>query len=240
MDTSTVELELFGMSFGLNVLLSLIATVAIVSLLGWWMTRKLSVTEPSKAQLFGEYLVDFVGNIVRDQIGHDTKNLYIGLSLALFLFIFVANMLGLPFLVEHHHISYWKSPTAELAVTLGMAVLMNIVSHILGMRAKGVGKYWVETYLKPSPVLLPVKVAEELINMLTLAMRLFGNIFAGEILLVLIAQLGNSFGVATWLVGIPLQIIWQGFSLFIGAIQAYVFVTLSMVYLSEKVTHEEE
>ncbi len=239
MGSSTVTLELFGLPIGLNVLLSLIATVLIISLLVFWMTRSLSVTDPPKSQLALESLVDFVGGIVRDQIGSSTRPIYIGLSLALFLFILVANLLGLPILVEHHEISYWKSPTAELAVTLAMALLMNVISHILGMRAKGVGHYWVDTYLKPSPFLLPVKVAEELINMLTLAMRLFGNIFAGEILLNLIAQLGNSFGVTTWLVGIPLQIVWQGFSVFIGAIQAYVFVTLSMVYLAEKVEIEE-
>ena len=111
-------------------------------------------------------------------------------------------------------------------------MMMNIISHIYGMQAKGAGRYWKETYLVPT---MPIKIIEELINLLTLAMRLFGNIFAGEILLALVASMGNSFGVATWLVGIPIQMVWQGFSIFIGAIQAYVFVTLSMVYLSEKV-----
>ena len=236
MGSSSITLELLGIPIALNVLISLIATVIVVSLLVWWMTRKLSVTDPPKAQLAFEYLVDFVGNIVRDQLGASTKRKYISLSLALFLFILVANILGLPFLIEHNHISYFKSPTAELAGTLALAILMNIISHIFGMQAKGIGGYWKETYLG---VTMPIKIIEELINLLTLAMRLFGNIFAGEILLALIASMGNSFGVATWIVGIPIQMVWQGFSIFIGAIQAYVFVTLSMVYLAEKVEIEE-
>ncbi|MBG9989194.1 F0F1 ATP synthase subunit A [Aerococcaceae bacterium DSM 111176] len=236
MGSSSITLELLGIPIALNVLISLIATVIVVSLLVWWMTRRLSVTDPPKSQLAFEYLVDFVGNIVRDQLGAATKSKYIGLSLALFLFILVANLLGLPFLIEHDHISYFKSPTAELAGTLALAVMMNIISHIFGMQAKGVGRYWKETYLVPT---MPIKIIEELINLLTLAMRLFGNIFAGEILLALVASMGNSFGVATWVVGIPIQMVWQGFSIFIGAIQAYVFVTLSMVYLAEKVEIEE-
>lgn len=94
------------------------------------------------------------------------------------------------------------------------------------------------SYIRPVPVLMPIKLLEEFTNALTLALRLYGNVYAGEILLALIASLANAAGPLTWVVGIPLQMVWQGFSIFIGSIQAFVFTTLTMVYLSHKIEAE--
>jgi F0F1-type ATP synthase, subunit a len=69
-------------------------------------------------------------------------------------------------------------------------------------------------------------------------LRLYGNIFAGEVLLALIGTVAKSFGLVSFVVAIPVEMIWQGFSVFIGAIQAYVFTTLSMVYISRKMEKE--
>ena len=79
---------------------------------------------------------------------------------------------------------------------------------------------------------------EQFTNFITLALRLYGNIYAGEVLLKLIFQLAQSHGLLTFIPAIPLELIWQGFSVFIGSIQAYVFVTLTMVYISQKVEKE--
>lgn len=94
------------------------------------------------------------------------------------------------------------------------------------------------SYIRPVAPLMPIKLLEEFTNTLTLALRLYGNIYAGEILLGLIASLANSGGMVTWIVGIPLQVVWQGFSIFIGSIQAFVFTTLTMVYMAHKIGHE--
>lgn len=88
------------------------------------------------------------------------------------------------------------------------------------------------------PALLPISIFEQFTNFITLALRLYGNIYAGEVLLKLIYNMANSKGVLTYIPAIPLEIIWQGFSVFIGSIQAYVFVTLTMVYISQKVEKE--
>ena len=233
----TKIISLFGLDVSVNILLSLLTTVILVFAICVWMTRQLSVDKPSKSQVLLEVFVDFIKGIIRDTMEGSYSDHYVYICMALFLFLIVANFLGLPLIVHVHEFSYWKSPTADGMVAFTLAVIMNIISHILGMRDQGIGAYWVNTYFKPSPALLPIKVGEELINLFTLALRLFGNIYAGEVLLNLISQLGNHFGVATWLVGIPLQAIWQAFSMFIGAIQAYIFVTLSLVYLSHKVKH---
>ena len=236
----TKIISILGIDFSLNIVLSLITTVVLVLLLCLWMTKTLSVDKPSKPQVMLEWLIEFIKGIIRDTLDGGYSDVYVVISLALFLFLIIANFLGLPFIVHVHEFSYWKSPTADAVVAFSLAVIMNIISHILGMKSQGIGKYWVNTYFKPNLLALPVKVIEEVINLFTLALRLFGNIFAGEVLLNLISTLGNKFGIATWFVGIPLQMIWQGFSIFIGAIQAYIFVTLSLVYLSHKLEHKHE
>ena len=85
--------------------------------------------------------------------------------------------------------------------------------------------------------MFPIKIIEEFANTLTLGLRLYGNIYAGEILLGLLAG-----GLATGIVGTIAAILptlaWQGFSVFIGAIQAFIFTMLSMVYLSHKVSQD--
>lgn len=232
---ATKLIDIFGITVGFNTLISMISTLVIVFILCIIFTRNLKVEKPGKTQTIFEYLVSFIKGIVEESFGDQIEPIYIVLALTLFLYIFVANIIGLPFLVEVHEISYWKSPTADPIVCIALALTMNFMSHVLAIRKFGVGGYIKQSYCTPNVAVFPVKLADEIISIATLSLRLFGNVFAGEILLGLIAQLGNSLGLATWLAGIPLQIVWQGFSLFIGALQAYIFVTLSMVYLSHKV-----
>lgn len=235
----TKFIEIFGLTFSFNTLIATAGTLIVVLLVSILLTRNLSVDNPGKPQLVLESLVGFIKGIVKDNLGKASEPIYVWIMMTLFLFVFVANLLGLPFLVEPYHVSLWKSPTADPAVAFSLALVMNIISHLLGIRKKGFGGYFKQTYF--SPVIgFPIVIGEELLNLFTLAMRLFGNIFAGEILLALIASMGNSLGLVTWLAGIPLQMIWQTFSLFIGVIQAYIFVTLSTVYLKDKITLEEE
>lgn len=87
--------------------------------------------------------------------------------------------------------------------------------------------------------MFPMKLIEEFTNLLTLALRLYGNIYAGEVLLTLIAKMVISLGWFSLPLAIPLEMVWIAFSLFIGSIQAFVFVTLSMVYMSHKIEVEE-
>lgn len=232
---ATKLIDIFGITVGLNTLISMISTLVIVFILCIIFTRNLKVEKPGKTQTIFEYLVSFIRGIVEESFGEQIEPIYIVLALTLFLYILVANIIGLPFLVEVHEVSYWKSPTADPIVCIALALTMNFISHVLAIRKFGFGGYIKQSYCTPNVAVFPVKLADEIISIATLSLRLFGNVFAGEILLGLIAQLGNSLGLATWFAGIPLQIVWQGFSLFIGALQAYIFVTLSMVYLSHKV-----
>jgi len=91
-------------------------------------------------------------------------------------------------------------------------------------------------YFKPFWPLVIINVFEEFSSTLTLGLRLYGNIFAGELLLSLLAGLVFQQPHWGWIISLPGLIIWQGFSIFVGTIQAYIFIMLSMVYMSHKVS----
>ncbi|ASS67286.1 MULTISPECIES: F0F1 ATP synthase subunit A [unclassified Paenibacillus] len=225
---------------------SVIATFLLVKLL----TRKLSVANPSKAQNFMEWAVDFVHSTIASTMPLNRVRPFLGLGLTLILFIFVSNLLGLPFgiVTEIHHpgwgvaaetlakhdghaeLAWWKSPTADLSVTSGLALIVFLLVHFLGMKMNA--KHYFQHYFKPYPIFFPLNIIETIAKPVTLALRLFANIFAGEVLIATILMLG--------VIGTPFMIIWQGFSIFVGAIQAFLFTILTMVYISQAAIHDED
>lgn len=238
LEHETLTREFMGLTFDLTTVLVTVLSCIIVFLVVFICTRNLQM-KPTGKQNFIEWVIDFVNNIVSTSIPGKRGDRFKLLAFTLFLFVFVSNMLGLPLVLVIDDIQWWKSPTADPIVTLSLAMMVILMSHFFGVQEQGFKNYFLNSYIRPVPFLLPIKLFEEFTNTLTLALRLYGNIFAGEILIGLIAGLANSFGAVTWIVGVPLQIAWQGFSVFIGSIQAFVFTTLSMVYISHKIGHEE-
>ena len=235
MEAESKVIHFMGLGFSLNIIISVLATCIIVFLFCFIATRKLAVRPTSKSQLAIEYLVDFIRNMISSSLHWKVGQQFHLLGFTLFLFVWVANMLGLVFILNIDGHSYWKSPTASPIVTLGLALMVILLTHYFGIKENGFKEYFMNSYIRPVAPLMPIKLLEEFTNTLTLALRLYGNIYAGEILLGLIASLANSYGLLTWVVGIPLQMVWQGFSIFIGSIQAFVFTTLTMVYLAHKI-----
>lgn len=221
-----------------TVTLMTIITCVIVFAIVFICTRNLQL-KPKGKQNFIEWIIDFVRGILSDNLpGKEIGNFHL-LAFTAFLFVFIANEIGLVTkIVTSNEVSLWKSPTADPFVTLTLALMMIILTHIFGVQRLGFKGYLINSYTKPVSFLLPIKLIEEFTNVLTLGLRLYGNIYAGEVLLTLIASLMNNVGWISLPFVIPLEMIWIGFSLFIGAIQAYVFVTLSSVYLSHKIIAE--
>ena len=199
-------------------------------------SRNLQIRPKGKQNVL-EYIVDFVRGILSSQLPNKKEvNHYHLLGFTLFLFILVSNEIGLiTIIVTPSEISLWKSPTADPIVTLGLAMTVIVFTHYMGIQRFGLKNYFVNSYLKPVSFILPIKLLEEFTNVISLGLRLYGNIFAGEVLLGLIVSLVTSIGWVALPLAVPLEMIWIGFSLFIGAIQAYVFVTLTMVFLSHKI-----
>lgn len=228
-----------GIWFDGTVCLMVVLTCLIVYGIVFFCTRNLAL-KPKGKQNAIEWIIDFVRNIISDNMpSKEVTNLHL-LGFTLFLFVFVANMIGLVTkIVLPGDITLWKSPTADPYVTLTLAFIVILLSNFLGTERFGFVGYIKNSYFKPVAFLMPVKVLEEFTNVITLGLRLYGNIYAGEVLLTLIADMFNHLGWLSLPLAIPLEMIWIAFSLFIGAIQAYVFVTLAMVYISHKIEAEE-
>jgi F-type H+-transporting ATPase subunit a len=192
--------------------------------------------KPTGIQNFMEWVMDFVKGIINSTMDWKDGGRFHVLGITLMMYVFVANMLGLPLSVVYDGVLWWKSPTADPVITMTLAVMVVGLSHYYGVKLKGTAEYGKE-FLKPFWFMLPIKIIEEFANTLTLGLRLYGNIYAGEILLSLLAA-GLATGVGGHLAAIVPMLAWQGFSLFVGAIQAFIFTMLTMVYLSHKVSHD--
>lgn len=228
--------EIFGLYFNMgNVLMITVASV-IVFLLALIGTRRLAM-KPTGMQNFMEWVFDFVKGIIKSNMDWKTGGHFHVLGVTLIMYIFVSNMLGLPFSVAIDHELWWKSPTADPVVTLTLATMVVALSHYYGIKQKGFGGY-LKGFVQPMWFLLPLKIIEEFANTLTLGLRLYGNIFAGEILLGLLAGGLAAKGAVGWIAAAIPTLAWMGFSIFIGAIQAFIFTMLTMVYLAHKVSED--
>lgn len=112
------------------------------------------------------------------------------------------------------------SPTNDINVALGLSIMVSVTVYILGVMQAGLGYF--RHFVKPFAAMLPLNILEELSKPLTMALRLFGNILAGEILLTVLYQL------VPWLV----PNLWVGFSLIIGFLQAFIFTMLAVIALA--------
>lgn len=235
--------ELFGLHFNLANILMITITSVIVFIIAVLSTRSLSMY-PTGLQNFMEWVMDFVKNIISSTMDWKTGGRFLTLGMTLIMYIFVANMLGLPFSVVVGKELWWKSPTADPTITLTLAIMVVALTHYYGIKLKGASEYG-RDFLRPLPFLFPLKIIEEFANTLTLGLRLYGNIFAGEILLGLLAGLatnGYAHSIASGIIGtivaaVPM-LAWQAFSIFVGAIQAFIFTMLTMVYMAHKVSHD--
>lgn len=248
-------LEVGGLTIDISSVVAILVSAVIVFVLAKLATRNLSVERPSKLQNFMEWAVEFVHGMVASSMSLKHAQRFVSFGLTLILFIFVSNLLGLPFgIVTEHtepfelfgvevlseediadndgaaHLAWWKSPTADLSVTAGLAIITFLVVHYSGLRLNT--RNYLTHYFKPSIIFFPLNLLETLVKPMTLAVRLYANIFAGELLIAVILMMS--------FVGIPLLAIWQGFSIFVGAIQAFLFTILSLVYIGQSVASEDD
>lgn len=225
----------FHLTFDLSVILTTTFTSLIVFLIGYFLTRHLTFGAPKKWQNLIEWIIEFVQDIMKNSLGY-TNNLFIlSTGVALFMYLLIANLLGIPFSVvvgDKKPVVWWKSPTADAHVTMTLAIMIMTYTHFIEIRLHGF-KHYILSFFKPFKALFAINIMEQLSTTLTLGLRLFGNIYAGEIMLALLATAVNKGFIMAVLGSFPM-ILWQAFSIFIGVIQAYIFVTLTMVYIGQR------
>jgi F-type H+-transporting ATPase subunit a len=215
-----------GITFNIDTILATVAAGLILIGLGLYMIRGASSGVPTKLQLVFETVTDYVDKQVKATIG-DTAPFVVPLAITLFTFILIANWLELIPLGEHVH-----APTADVNLTYAMAILVIVLVHVTGFRRKGFRGY-LSTFTHGPKVLVPLHFLQELIKPLTLALRLFGNIFSGGIMIAMIGLF------PAWLLWAP-NIVWKLFDLFIGLIQAFIFALLTILYFESVATIEHQ
>jgi F-type H+-transporting ATPase subunit a len=235
MEHGTITFELLGLTFDLSNVLMITVASTIVFILAVVGTRQLAL-RPTGMQNFMEWVMDFVKGIINSNMDWKTGGRFLTLGMTLIMYIAVSNMLGLPMIITYDGNLVWKSPTADPTVALTLAVLIVILTHYYGVKMNGAKAYF-KSYFQPMVFLFPLKIIEEFASTLTLGLRLYGNIFAGEILLMLLAGLHVS-GALGIIGGGLAMIAWQAFSIFVGGIQAFIFTMLTMVYMAHKVSHD--
>ena len=230
------SIKLFGLNFNLTNDIGVLVSAILVFLLVFWLSRNLQMRPGAKQNIL-EWIMNFTNGIVKGAIPGSQRYTFNLFAFTLFLFIFISNQIGLFLELDIGKDTWFRSPTASPVITMTLAMTVLVISHYFGIVFKGF-KGYLKGYVSPFGILLPINLLEEFTNFITLSLRLYGNIFAGEVLVLLIRQLAFSGGAFSFVSGFLLEIVWQGFSVFIGSIQAYVFVTLGMVYTSHKVVSE--
>jgi F-type H+-transporting ATPase subunit a len=230
-----VERHFLGMTFNMDTIWVMLIAGALVTLLGFWarsqLTRDSDDHVPTKLQLTWEVVVREVNNQVTDNLGSANATI-VGIATAEFFFILICNWMELVPSELNGHLHLLPAPTADTNLTYAMSVFVIVGVWIYGIRTQGAKAYFGH-FLQPFPFLLPLNIIEEITKPISLALRLFGNIFAGGILLALIGSL------TAWTIGtIPIggvlsvffAILWKLFDMAIGAIQAFIFALLTVLY----------
>ena len=220
--------EFLGLTFNLDTIIGTLIAAVIVCGLGVYMARSATRGRPTKLQLAFEALTAWVQGQVREGMGVRAPRGVVGLCITLFAFILICNWLAaLP--SEH----YVPPPTADVNLVYPMALLVIVWVNVAGIRERGAKSYFGH-FTKPYAFLAPIEfITQYFSRPLSLALRLFGNIFAGGIMVAVIALM------PAYILWAP-NAAWKLFDMFIGAIQALIFTLLTLIYFSEAVGSEEE
>ena len=208
----------------------------------WVATRRPTAGVPGKWQAFVEIMLEFVDRQAKDTY-HGPSKLVTPIAITLFFWILLMNLIKMipaDFIakpLELVGVHYFKPvPTADVNATLGMSISVFFLMLIFALRAKGIGGFTKEFLTAPvgkwmMPFNLILNIVEWLSKPVSLAMRLFGNMFGGEIVFLLIWVLGGA-GILGALAGGAFGLGWMLFHLLVIPLQAFIFMMLSIVYLS--------
>lgn len=185
---------------------------------------------PSGIQNLMEYVLEFLRDLAKNQLGEKEYRPWLPFIGTLFLFIFVSNWSGalIPWRVLELPESELAAPTNDINTTAALALLTSLAYFYAGFSKKGLGYF--ANYVKPIPILLPIKILEDFTKPLSLSFRLFGNILADELVV----------SVLVLLVPLFIPLLMMALGLFTSAIQALVFATLAGAYIHEAIESEGE
>lgn len=217
----------------------------------WWAARKVTIGIPGKLQNLVEVLVQFVDSQVKDCF-HGRNNLIAPLALTIFVWVFLMNFMDLipvdliPGIAHGLGTDRFRAvPTADINLTFALSLTVFILIIFYSLKVKGFKGFAKELTLQPfnHPLLIPFNLVLELVGLLakpiSLSLRLFGNLYAGELIFILLAlfslQVGWPLGLGggvMFVTQIVLALAWSIFHILIITLQAFIFMVLTIVYLS--------
>jgi F-type H+-transporting ATPase subunit a len=228
-----------------SVLLGLVFVVSF-----YLAARNATTGVPGKFQSFVETVVEFVDTQVRDTF-HGTSKIIAPLALTIFCWVLLFNFMDVvpvdlfPAIAHQGGIEYLKVvPTTDLNITLGMSITVFLIVMFYSFKIKGFGGFTWELLTHPfgkwmMPFNLLLNLIEHLARPVSLGLRLYGNLYAGEMIFLLLAVLGGSFALNTFAgVGgaigqLILGAVWACFHILVIPLQAFIFMVLTIVYLAQ-------
>lgn len=198
-----------------------IVVVAILVVIALILRSRLSVDNPGNLQHSFELFYEFINGQAKDQVGHEAGR-YVAFFGTLFLFILFSNLIGI--------IPVFESPTKTASVTCGCAIATFLYYNLIGVQEHGFKyilhfmgpKWWL------APLMFPIEIISHLARPLSLTIRLYANMFAGEQVTLVFLDMTK----------LLVPVIFMGLHVFVGVVQAYIFMVLTMAYVGGSVAHE--
>jgi F-type H+-transporting ATPase subunit a len=247
-----VPIHVGGLDLSINrAVVYLLVGSALTCVLGILLMRWNLKAVPGRRQTFGETLYDIAQTQVAETgLPHKAIKLWFPYCATIMLFIFVINLLGflpLPFTGQtYHHVPVWGiyAATSQISVTLALAAMTFVFTHIEGIRFNGPVKYfrsWIPEVPKAIlPLIIPIEILSQLMRLISLSVRLFANMLAGHILI--LTMIGLMFIIHSWpwrAFGLPAAFIFYVFEVVIVvSIQAFIFAALSAIYIGSAIEPE--
>jgi len=215
-----------------DVIASTVLALLIFAFLGFRMRSRVTDGVPGKLQLMWEIIYEMVSDLALSAIGPKGKR-YIPIGVTVFVFILICNWIGFIPSALHPGSSFelLPAPTADVNLPLAFALFVIIWVHAASIRSRGIRGYF-SHYSQPFKALLPINIIEEITKPITLTFRLFGNLFSGGLMILVMTTLLPIYVVPFG------EIIWKPFDLFIGAIQAYIFMLLTIIYFAMSTSND--
>jgi len=194
--------------------------IAVLAGLAIWSRNKFRVWEPKGWQLAIEYLMEYVDNLSISMSGRSFPDIIPFLT-TMIAFVAISNVLGM--------LPVFQAPTRDLNTTAALSLISLGACQVFGIRKRGLKKY-MHTFIEPTPLMLPMTLMSQLSSRLSMALRLFGNVMAGEVIGAVMFML------LPVLAPLPLNIL----SLITSILQALVFTVLTLVYVIEAIGTQEK
>lgn len=218
-----------SISFNMDTLLTMWFAMAILIVFAILIIRNASVI-PTRLQYIGESIINYFSQITSSSMGEEESKKHNPLILTLFMFILTANLVGqIPLRIIHLKSGELASPNNDINMTAAMAIVVSIYYIYYGIKKHGVMKFFFHGWSVGGIMTTLIDGLELFVRPFSLALRLFANILAGEIMVL------TFLGMLAYFLPLPFML----FELFVALIQALVFALLSTTYITMAVNEEE-